>query len=194
MAEKESHTLRNSIIGTVIGGLILAFILHMTHSLNTVVLGALNLVAFPFIKGWSFLWSAHLIPGWLLLILCALAVVGFVVVYRRLRPTKNPAEPDYYGYTEDVFDGAKWRWLWVNGSPSDLRCFCPSCDGELMYDDSSWHDPFKRHMKKETLLFCEHCNRQVISRIEGGDMNYAVNVVASEIDRRIRTKEYKINE
>mgnify|MGYP003516700603 CR=1 FL=1 len=40
-------------------------------------------------------------------------------------------------------------------------------------------------------FICENCNSQIVSTIHGGNKNYAINAVKREIERRIRTEEYK---
>ena len=40
-------------------------------------------------------------------------------------------------------------------------------------------------------FICENCNSQVVSSVTGGNKSYAIGAAECEIDRRIRTCEYK---
>lgn len=44
---------------------------------------------------------------------------------------------------------------------------------------------------RETDFICENCNSKVVSSVNGGDKNYVIGAKQREIDRRIRTGEYK---
>jgi hypothetical protein len=184
MASSESNSVRNGVIATVVGGILLA------------VLGEVwSPVKFAF----SWLWEhilvfkrlfgeSYAIPGWALAILGLLAlvtVVRYFISWRSNSVDSNLSVPEH-AYVEDMLFGAKWRWSWSGGDAANLWCFCPACDGELVYDDSSAHQ-FGLSGPPQTLFICEHCNRNVMGLVKGGDKNYALGAVRREIRRRVRT-------
>lgn len=162
---------------------------------------------------WVALLSPYSMPGWAFLIIGLFALVGFVVLcVIFLFQIKPENEPAYRSYIEDMLCGAKWRWSWNGNEISNLWCFCPSCDAQLIP---------KEHYES-TDFICERCppdepNRQgfppfiasgawerhpsdgaghqygsqgrVIATVEGGDSHYAVSRVKREILRKIRTGE-----
>lgn len=187
MASAESHAVRNGIVATVLGGLILA---------------ALGEVWPPIKQTFGWLWKQvvvftnllvdmYTIPGWALTIMGGLAsvtVMRAVIAWRSASVTPTFDAP-YLKYMEQILFGAKWRWSWSAGQIANLWCYCPVCDGELVYDDSmarrasTWRQP-------QTLFICEHCDNSVIGTVDGGGKHYALSVVKRDIDRRIRTGQY----
>ena len=190
--------MRNIIVGTVIGGLI------------ATVVGGLLLRIIPksgdlLTKVASLAWgvvtwildtlaSPHPVPGWAILVMVVLALFGFIVALIVGILLKSPPQSDlehsHPNYREDMLDGVKWRWTWKGNDFADLWCFCPSCDAQLVRSGSF----------SETLFICERCpsdgsihltgpRGRVVTRIESGDGNYAVDAAKREILRRIRTRE-----
>jgi len=131
----------------------------------------------------------YFIPGWLILITGILALYGVVTIYFALRP-QNTLDAGFKKYTEDIIYEAKWRWVWNNNSIANLLCYCPRCDVQLVYDDSSCRSIYEEN---RTDYICERCNRQVVSSIIGGNNQYAVGAVKREIERRVRTREHLKN-
>ena len=185
MADKHSHPVRNGIIATVVGGLILSAI----PSLRGLFVEMMSRVWAGVIWVWSALMSDYPVPGWVLLItgLFLVSLVGLVLLYVFLR-LQN--EPPYRNYTEDMLYGAKWRWSWNGNEISNLWCFCPICDAQLVYSEGF----------RETNFICEHCppdrtdqhyhsQDRVIATVAGGSKDYAVSAAKREILRRIRTGE-----
>ncbi len=137
------------------------------------------------IWAWRGLTSSYLIPGWVLLVTIVFALIGILNIIRAFRP-ESPSELE--SYTEDFLYGAKWRWSWIHNNIFGLWCFCPHCDAQLVYDDSSCR---RFHDTSRTDFICEHCGNQVITSIPGGNKEYAVGAALREIQRRIRTNQYK---
>lgn len=182
MSEKETHQVRNGIIATVVGGIILSAI----PPVRDFALKVLGWLWYCIVWGWGALISGYSLSGWVLLILGLLALVGILNIYLALRP-KN--EPEFKKYTEDLINGAKWRWSWVGNTIENLWCFCPRCDAQLVYDDSSCRNILSDI--KKTDFICERCGNQVIASIRGGNKHYAVSAAEREILRRIRTADAK---
>lgn len=102
---------------------------------------------------------------------------------------KENRSPEFKAYTEDFLFGAKWRWHWAGNTIANPWCYCPRCDATLVYDESSC---YRRYTDvKKTDFICENCSSQVVTSVTGGNKSYAIGAVEREIDRRIRTDEYK---
>ena len=134
MTNKRSHVMKNGIIvtavGTVLGGLILHFVPQFSGFFPTLMSWALTGISSVSVV----LLSDLSVPIWIFLIIGLFAVVGFVTVcvimYMALWSRNKSA---YVNYTEDMIYGAKWRWSWIKGKLSNLWCFCPNCDAQLVY-------------------------------------------------------------
>jgi rRNA processing protein Krr1/Pno1 len=186
MTTTESHAVRNGVIATVLGGVALAILGELWPPVKIVFVWIwVKIQAFAGLFG-----ESYSVPGWTLSILGLLALITIVRTIIGL--LANTAAP-HTTYVEDILFGAKWRWSWSDGGISNLWCFCPTCDSELVYDDSSARR-FQVYEEPKTLFICEHCNRNVVGRVDGGNKNYALSSVEREIRRRIRTGEHSGNE
>ena len=186
VANKHSHPVRNGIIATVVGGLILSAI----PSLRGFLVEVMSRAWTGAIWVWTALISDYSVPGWVLLITGLFTLVGLVVglvlLCVVLRPQNEPADRNY---TEDMLYGAKWRWRWswIGKDILDLWCFCPICDAELVVYGEGF---------TTTNFACERCppdraNRhyRVIATVSGSNRYHAVSAAKREILRRIRTGE-----
>ena len=188
MANKYPHPLIAGIIATVVGGLILSAI----PMLRGFFMEALSRAWAGVVWLWDALKSDYSLPGWAFLILGLLALVGLMVavafLYDIFRPQKAPA---YREYTEDMFHGVKWRWSWNGNKISNLWCFCPTCDAELI----------AVKVFRDTNFICEHCPpdsedyyhhppRCRVVSVVTGNRDYAIDAAEREILRRIRTGEH----
>lgn len=184
MAAQESHPVRNGIIATVVGGVILAVLAELWPPAKTALVWLWGkLLAFLGLFS-----SSYPVPGWLIVLLGLLALV---TVFRILAGLRSVAvsEALHANYIEDILFGAKWRWSWASHQIHGLWCFCPSCDAELVYDDSSVNDIYRRD-KPKTEFICEHCGHRTVGVVEGGNKSYALSAVQREIRRRVRTGQY----
>lgn len=179
MPNNESHAIRNGIIATVVGGIILSlipsireFAIKTIHWLWSILKWVLNAT-----------FDTYTIQGWLLALISFFALIGLGLLLKSI-PRKKP---EYYGYIEDVIYNTKWRWKWANNQISSLWCYCPHCEATLVYDDSSCRNYLNDN---RTNFICERCN-DIVTSISGGNLQYATSAVEREIDRRIRTEEYK---
>ena len=85
--------------------------------------------------------------------------------------------------------GAKWRWSWRDNRISNLWCYCPTCDAQLVPFDSLG----------ETNFLCERCPPLVSDRdresfgvvvmVRPVEKDYVMGAAEREIWRRIRTQE-----
>ena len=177
VANKHPYSVRNGIIVTVVGGLILSAIPLSRRFLEKTMSWVWAGVSWM----WTALLSHYPVPGWVLLIVGLFALLGLVGLCVVLWPRNEPA---YRSYTEDMLYGAKWRWSWIGREISNLWCYCPSCDMELVCSEDI--------LTQRTDFICERCSpgqsrRRVVATVEGGDRGYAVNAAKREIRRRIRT-------
>jgi len=183
---KEERSLRNAIIVAIV----------------TVAVTA----AIPIVRDWMYaavvvVWSgvryvgnliavSYPIPGWALVIVAVLAIPSVVAGFRRLR-TPAPARPENSYFDDDVHS-VTWRWRYAGHSIIHLLAFCPVCDSQLVYEhvhpDATryrlWQDE-----PQATRLHCEHCSA-VRAKMPGG-RDYAWGAVEREIQRRIRTGEWR---
>ncbi len=182
MATGESHTVRNGVIATVVGGVFLWILGAFWASIKPVISWFWEKAqAFAGLFG-----DTYSAPGWALAILGLLALVTVIRAVVALR--SNYAAP-HLSYIEDTLFGIKWRWSWEGGDISNLWCFCPACDSELVYDDR-----VRSPEGPPVLFICERCNRTVVGRVEGNSIDYALDAVRREIRRRVRTEQYAVKQ
>lgn len=185
MSDDSYKSIRNGVIASVLAGIILLAI----PVLRGYFFGFLSWIW----SGVEWLWHALLascsLSGWALCVFFILALVGIIYIYKDVK--RESEEPDFKSYTEEFIYGAKWKWNWAGNQFSNVWCFCPRCDGELVYDDSSCRSLYSDTIKTD--FICENCGHSLITSISGGNKDYATGAVKREIDRRIRTGEYKKN-
>lgn len=184
MSGNSFKSIRNGVIASVIAGVFLLVIPALRNYIVKFFLWFWTGVVWC----WEALVSSYSLPGWILLIVLLFALIGLVKFYISIKG--HGEEPEYKSYIEDFIYGAKWRWKWVGNQISNIWCFCPNCDATLVYDDSSCRTRFADARKTDFL--CENCGARTIATVKGGDKNYATGAAIREIERRIRTKEYKI--
>jgi hypothetical protein len=179
MTTSESHSVRNGVIATIVGGIAMAGLGELWPPAKRAL-------------GWSWdqvvsvvglFGASYQVEGWLLAVLAVLALVTVVRFLVGFRAVSSP--PPHFQFVEDQLYGAKWRWSWSGDEVSNLWCFCPRCDSELVYDDSSARSIYARE-EPRTHFICEHCNRDTVASIPGGDKDYALGVVRREIRRKVR--------
>ena len=137
---------------------------------------------------WDLLYSSHPVPGGVILVLSLLALFGLVKkLFQGEEKEQQVTGPAFQSYTEDSFDGVRWRWGWRGNQVDNLWCFCPRCDAQLVF-----HEGYGK-----TEFICERCPSdgtldsfgslgRVVTTVSGGDRQYAFARAKREIDRRIR--------
>lgn len=182
MSEHSVKSIRNGAIASVIAGIILLAV----PALRDFVVSFLSWLWSVINWCWEALVALYSLPGWVCLLAFVLALIGLINIFLVINGKSE--EPEFKTYIQDFFHGAKWRWSWIGFQISDVWCFCPRCDATLVYDDSSCRS-FSN--VKKTDFVCENCGHSVVASITGGNIDYAVGAIRREIDRRIRTGEYK---
>ena len=173
-------------IGSVIAGLVLQLSGLLPKVVSSVWGGASWIV--------GTLESSHSIPSWAVLALGLLALFGIIAISMTVKEAlgakqEHPTEehPFFVNYTEDMVDGVRWRWKWAGGSITNLWCFCPTCDAQLVPHESM----------SGTRFICERCHAdgsvagsrirgRVVTTLEGQDAWYLVAAAEREILRRVR--------
>ena len=99
---------------------------------------------------------------------------------------KEIKEPSFYDYIEDKFERLTWRWRYsTSGNILNLWCYCPICDTVLTYEELIDHYGYR---DRYTHFNCDHHGE--IVKIKG-DCDSIVACVERQIDRNIRTGDYK---
>lgn len=188
MKEKESHSIRNGIIATVIGGILLTF----WPPFRDVIVKILTWVWSLFVGFWNYLSSEHKVYGWVIIIFSLLAVPTLIVGIRKLIGRRESGYQDLY--TDDHLFGVKWHWTYVNGSIANLWCLCPKCENELVYSEFIPNQFNIDHVgkKPKTEFICDRCGVPRAS-LEGSK-DFALGTVQREIRRKIRTGEWRERE
>jgi hypothetical protein len=131
------------------------------------------LAVFAFLGGETYVWN------WLLAVL---GVVTLIAVFQWAAAIRRRREP-WRQYTEDTFNGYKWRWEYDGSKPWNLRCFCPKCDFEITnYFGKNWSDGWTTPRDE-----CPHCKAQIPPL---GDKHAVWNSVSLLVEQRIRTGEW----
>lgn len=113
-----------------------------------------------------------------LVLIILLSLVVMVILYYVFFKNKE----EYELYTKDTLYNIPWRWEWRKGEIINLKCFCPHCDDMLVYEND--------YTLHKTYFICVSCETQRAT-IGGGDSKYAFGMVKREINRKVRTKEFK---
>lgn len=182
MSENSFKSIRNGAIASVIAGIILLAV----PVLRGYVSSFLSWLWSGVVWCWEALVASYSMPGWAWLLIFILAFVGLINIYLALKGESE--EPEFKSYIEDFIHGAKWRWSWVGNQISNVWCFCPRCDATLVYDDSSCRNFYSDVNKTD--FICEN-GHSVVASIIGGNKDYATGAIRREIERRVRTGEYK---
>ena len=82
--------------------------------------------------------AKHPTPGWVLLVMGPLVLVGLLACLRLI--LEKWRQPSFKKYTEDTIEGIVWRWQWNIDKQAktfrtvNLNCFCPKCDAMLVWE------------------------------------------------------------
>lgn len=179
-------SIRNSVIATVIASALLWLIPSARSGLSAAWNHSQDAA------GWAWRWllAAHPTSGWLLLLLGGLGTVGAVFICVRIvQRFEGETEPEFTSYLEDHIYGATWRWQWMGNRVKALHGFCPTCDAQLVYSEQGGY--LDSRNETATVFICERCDRKAVARVVGGGLDYARGAVMREIERRVRTGDYR---
>jgi hypothetical protein len=166
--------IRNKVIATVIGGIILSALGYALYAAPNVF----RWIGRVLRSIWNYLTSSSNVPNWLLWLLIIVSAVTAIKLIRRLFKRDKIIEPTFRMYTEDSFEGATWRWSWdYYDKPVNILPYCPICDSQLVYVRPN---EFSLRPALSVAFYCETCKKERV-RIEGERF----------IDRKIRNGEWK---
>ena len=180
MSQSESHPVRNGIIATVVGGVILWILGLVWPPAKSALLWGINAL----FAVWHALIASYSIPGWVLVILvviCMIAIVGAAIYAAR----NSSLKPSYLSYIKDSIHGVTWHWTWNSNQIHRLWAACPACQGQIIYGE----DPDAHYVANPRVkLYCENCS-SVVAHVPGTDRSYVLGSIEREILRRIRVRE-----
>ena len=184
MSKKESHTIRNGIIITVVGGIILSFWPPFLSFIKKILSWLLHIIK----RIVLYMNSEHLVYGWIIATLSILSLISIFIIISKLKKH----EPGFHElYTEDHLFGVDWFWKYIGNGIINLWCLCPDCRTELVFSEFI-PDPYNYlHDNKmpHTTFICEKCG---VSKAKmNGSKNHALSTAEREILRKIRTEEWK---
>ena len=163
-------------ISTVAAGVITAAILAAASFIPGAWAWFVDLLS----RFWWHLQRSSEAPNWLLYLLGIFSVFWIIGIVLRINTEfSNP-------YVEDRYFGALWRWQYSNGAPIGIWAFCLRCDTVLVYSFN-----YGLYGEVSTNLFCETCNSIVLT--QPGDKDLLVAKVHRQIDKKLRTREWKRN-
>lgn len=119
------------------------------------------------------------LPLWGLILLCFSGLSVFILV--RLFIIYKKKDPDWKQYTEDKIFDVNWEWECINNNVGyNIYPFCPNCGSKLEVNIENG--------LREYLLTCGYCGYK---KYLGYDYDKFKKKVLNEIDRRVKTGEYK---
>ena len=180
----ERHSIRNGIIASVVSGLLLAAIFSPTFRkwISLFITTTWKLIT----GTWDYLLASVAVPRCVLGLLILLSLVTLFRAVRPLFKSQAVAEPTWQSYTQDEFFGMVWRWDNYSRDPiNSMRAFCPRCDTMLVYSEHVWSSD----LASSTLFTCDTCGRQ-IAELEGS-MSHVLGKIGRQIERKVRTGEWK---
>ena len=178
--KKKDHSIRNSVIATLIASLIIAIVKPLRDIALVVLRWFLELIlTFP-----GHLASAASVPWWLIY---AAIVLLALLLWRAARRVVNDfaadaAKESPLSYTTDRFHGLVWRWLIDSDfQPYRISTFCPRCDMQLHPGSPGYGYPTQFH--------CDKCG--FTSDTIEMEPEPLEKWVIREIQRKLRTNEWK---
>jgi len=176
---EQQHSLWAKVFVGVVVSLVVALLTWLVLALGRPLLGLV-------VRGWALLGRDVRVPVWLLLVAAALAIVTLVrAVLSFVWPDPRVEPPAWHDYTEDSFLGCNWRWQYFRNDVTDLDCYCPKCDNQVVFVQN-------RHLgpnRNTTILECERCG-WASTRLKGL-APWVRARVTREIDRKLRSGEWK---
>lgn len=180
MTKKTKTLLAIAIIGSAIGGLIVIATVKTMRPVLALVKSLLE-------GTWHLLTSTLSLPVWLILvgaswILFTLYLIAKVILLRAIEP-----QPYTY-YFRDEFWGLTWMWTYSGRTIDPPWCYCPSCETQLICVITA--PPFYDTTTQPRIaISCERCHRTLYE--DEGDLHTVQGQIARQIERRIRTGEWK---
>ena len=172
----DKHPLRTLILGTAIGGLVLAFFLWFAGYIPSIWQACKSASIWLF----RFLLSSVPVPVWLIFLLSPLIVFTMFLIFADLRK-KDVDHQNWRNDKQDEIMGMRWHWRYSSYTHiiENLWCFCPDDYTELISSDAYIQVSFQ----------CETCRKE-FGPFQG-NLNYVLGMVERQIRRKLRTDEWK---
>ncbi len=173
MRKKKIWPWLGGVLAVVVGGLLVEWLweIKVIHNIGSLFKWIWNIIVYPVT-----------LPLWLLVVIIA-AVAG--VTWLSLG--KGSIYSAHYEYVRDEIMGLKWEWAWHGGLIYNLIFLCPKCSYQLFVDKTYNYEGYDGG----SMVNCPNCdfnNTWQISTEEFEDR------ALREIQRRIRTGQYKLTE
>ena len=178
--KKTDHSIRNSVLATLIAALIIAIVKPMRNVAIAVVKWFWGLIL---VFG-SHFGSTISIPWWLVYAVVIIVTILFWRAAKRVLQAlaADAAKASPLSYTTDRFHGLVWRWLMDSDfQPYHISTFCPNCDMQL-YPGSPGYG-------YSTQFHCDKCG--FTSEVIEMESVLLEGWVSREIQRKLRTEEWR---
>jgi hypothetical protein len=166
----------------------------------TAILAVLGWLSGLLKAAWDWSWQSHEVQGWIIIVLSLCTLFFIVIIFTRIRANTaeqkrleahRKAQFEYLAYKSDIFYEILWRWEYTPSGDIDdnsIICFCRDDDTTLVYQDIQ--SPFRALDDIKKVAFCcETCGKQ--SAIHDGTVQEVIRKVRRQIERKIRTGEWK---
>lgn len=116
-------------------------------------------------------------PLWIDLLVLSSPLIIFILI-KLIKKNRSK-------YTEDIIYNIKWKWRWAGKNVVNLQCFCPDCNEELLYDDTTSN--YILSVSKIDFI-CDKCHR-IVGSIHNENRKHRSQMnVKKEIERIINKK------
>ncbi len=174
--QSTSRSIREKVVVAVLSAVILWF-------LSRIVVKVPEIWTYS-VRGLNWFFEKNIqTPLWLLCILSLAAlIVAALILLLVFQKKSESSEPSWNDYRKDFFHGMIWRWSYsASQKIQNVAAYCPRDDTILVYGYGRYD--------RETIFQCETC-KQVFDPIQG-DHDNALGVIERQIDRKLRTGEWK---
>lgn len=123
-------------------------------------------------------------PTWLILPIILVALIPptlLLIASRTARHDRDVTSEPVNNYTEDSFEGLKWRWQWYGNTPSQFIPYCPVCDCALTQTFSGI-----KHYGQKLHFDCPNCH---FSKVISMESELLETRIIQLIDYRLRKKD-----
>ena len=103
-------------------------------------------------NAWNFAVTSYPTPGWVMLLMCGLSLSTLIFAFSCIR-SRSLGQA-----TIAQADGLTWRWKWTGSQMTDLWCYCPRCDLELVAPyENQYISVIAGEAYTDNRIVCERC-------------------------------------
>ena len=132
---------------------------------------------------WMHLMAQSQWPNWSAYLVSLLAAISAL---RWAFKAWSSRKDNHNRFNQFNFLGSGWRWNTISHRPIGLVAYCPDCDIRLVYEETGGRFSDE---PKTIALQCEKCD--VVRTCELGDLKHLTSRVSREIDRLVRTGQWR---